>query len=73
MKKVILLLALSFALTTVAQEKKKQYKSAETGRYVSKSTAQKSPSTTYSTPRKSSSSSTSTSTRSTSSSKRSRR
>ncbi|RVT75433.1 multidrug transporter [Flavobacterium sufflavum] len=29
----------------------KQYKSAETGRYVSKSTATKSPSTTYSTTR----------------------
>jgi hypothetical protein len=53
MKKIILLLVLAFSVSLVAQSKQpaqqKQYKSAETGRYVTKSTATKSPSTTYST------------------------
>lgn len=57
MKKVILLTALMFAVTTgFSQEKKsnKQYRSAKTGQYVTKKQADKSPSTTYSTTRKSS-------------------
>nr|WP_314897277.1 hypothetical protein [uncultured Flavobacterium sp.] len=49
MKKIIFLFVLAFGISMTAQQK--QYKSAETGRYVSKSTATKSPSTTYSTTR----------------------
>ncbi|MCK8143188.1 hypothetical protein MW871_14960 [Flavobacterium sp. I-SCBP12n] len=52
MKKLILLLTLLFAFTISAQQKK-QYRSAKTGQYVTKAKAEKSPSTTYSTPRKS--------------------
>ncbi len=43
------ILILSFLSIVSAQEK--QYKSAETGKYVTKSHAQKNPSTTYSTSR----------------------
>lgn len=50
MKKTIALLAFIGAITIQAQQK--QYRSAETGRYVTKSTATKNPSTTYSTTRK---------------------
>ena len=53
MKKVFILGLFLSALAMTAQEKK-QYKSAESGQYVSKSTADKNPSTTYGTPRKSS-------------------
>lgn len=49
MKTIITLLVFTFTISTQAQQK--QYRSAETGRYVSKSTATKSPSTTYSTTR----------------------
>ncbi|MPT36705.1 MAG: multidrug transporter [Flavobacterium sp.] len=41
------------AVTANAQEKKKEYRSAESGRYVTKKQAEKNPSTTYSTTRKS--------------------
>ncbi|MES2238878.1 MAG: hypothetical protein V4497_01335 [Bacteroidota bacterium] len=70
MKRIILLAVLSFAFSAKAQESKstKQYRSAESGQYVSKSTADKSPSTTYSTTRSTSTKSTSTSTSSSSSS-----
>ena len=66
MKKIILLLVLAFCISIFAQTKQpkqstqtqtnqsaqqKQYKSAETGRYVTKTQATKSPSTTYSTTR----------------------
>ena len=53
MKKLLLLFALTFCLSSVAQEKK-QYRSAKSGRYVTKKQAEKSPSTTYGTARKSS-------------------
>lgn len=53
MKKLLLLTALMFAFTTSQAQDSKQYRSAKTGRYVSKSTATKSPSTTYGTTRKS--------------------
>jgi hypothetical protein len=63
MKKIILLFVLAFSFSTIGQTKPamaakattqtKQYKSAESGRYVTKSQATKSPSTTYSTKRKS--------------------
>lgn len=49
MKKIISLFILIFGISMTAQQK--QYKSAETGRYVTKSQATKSPSTTYSTVR----------------------
>jgi hypothetical protein len=53
MKKIILLFVLAFSLSMVAQSRtKKQYKSAKSGKYVTKSTATKSPSTTYSTTRR---------------------
>lgn len=59
MKKIILLFVLAFGFSTTAQTKQtkpasqtKQYKSAESGRYVTKSQATKSPSTTYSTTRR---------------------
>lgn len=46
--------AVSSAQTTPSKSNdSKQYRSAKTGRYVTKSTASKSPSTTYSTKRKS--------------------
>ncbi|HBT71412.1 MAG TPA: hypothetical protein DEB37_03805 [Lysinibacillus sp.] len=56
---IAFLLIFSISATFVAQTKpsksstSKQYRSAESGRYVTKSTAQKTPSTTYSTTRKS--------------------
>ena len=55
MKKLILLIALTTfaAVTANAQEKKKEYRRAESGRYVTKKQAEKNPSTTYSTTRKS--------------------
>ncbi|GEM_PF-727422 len=57
MKKLILLITLTtFAVAANAQEKNKQHRSAESGRYVTKKQAEKSPSTTYSTTRKSSNS-----------------
>ena len=59
MKKIILLFILAFSFSAIAQTKPakantqtKQYKSAESGRYVTKSQATKSPSTTYSTKRR---------------------
>jgi hypothetical protein len=60
MKKIILLFVLAVSFSTKAQTRPakattqtKQYKSAESGRYITKSEATKSPSTTYSTKRKS--------------------
>lgn len=50
MKTIITLLVFAFTISTHAQEK--QYRSAKTGKYVTKSTATKNPSTTYSTTRK---------------------
>ncbi|MEW5677044.1 hypothetical protein ABGT15_12085 [Flavobacterium enshiense] len=55
MKKLLLITGLLFAFTTTQAQEKKQYRSAESGQYVSKSTAEKSPSTTYSTTKSSSS------------------
>ncbi|TBX64780.1 hypothetical protein EZL74_12895 [Flavobacterium silvisoli] len=54
-----LIVVFCVSITSSAQNKpsksssSKQYRSAESGRYVSKSTATKNPSTTYSTSRKS--------------------
>jgi len=56
MKKGIIVVALALSFSMFAQQKpSKQYKSAETGRYVTKKEATKSPKTTYSTNRKTSS------------------
>ncbi|EEI93828.1 hypothetical protein HMPREF0765_0681 [Sphingobacterium spiritivorum ATCC 33300] len=56
MKKGLIAVVLMFSFAAFAQQKpSKQYKSAETGRYVTKKEATKSPKTTYSTPRKTSS------------------
>lgn len=54
MKNIFFIIAVMFAFSTAeAQGKKqKQYRSAESGRYVTKQKAEKSPATTYSTPRK---------------------
>ena len=56
MKKGLIIATLALSFSVFAQQKpSKQYRSAETGKYVTKKEATKSPKTTYSTDRKTSS------------------
>ncbi|MEZ0007284.1 hypothetical protein ABH942_002663 [Flavobacterium sp. 28YEA47A] len=56
MKKGLVFVAFALSFSMFAQQKpSKQYRSAETGKYVTKKEATKSPKTTYSTDRKTSS------------------
>lgn len=52
MRNLLVLVIVLTNFVTNAQSKPKQYRSAETGRYVKKDYADKNPSTTYSTKKK---------------------